>query len=185
MVLTTEYYLDIETYSPGEKPDPLSDRIISIAYQKLSTKDGYPEGRVQVLTEWGFGSEKTMLSAFKPIFITDNDFDFIPIGVNLYGFDLVAILRRLNHYFRLNLGMGFFRSRPVIDIKPILVIMNRGSFQGFERILSRKRNGSKVKQWYDMKDYDKIIDYEKREARNFIRDYQTLKKKISRIRLAL
>jgi hypothetical protein len=38
-----EYYLDIETYSPQVKPDPLKDKIITIQYQRLSTELGKPE----------------------------------------------------------------------------------------------------------------------------------------------
>ena len=123
-----EYYLDIETYSPQDKPDPVNDKIIVIAYQKLSTREGNPEEDLQILTEWDCGSEKAMLDIFRGMFLTDYDFNFIPIGVNLYGFDLISILHRLNHHFDLNLGMDFFRTRPVIDVKPTLVMMNKGIF---------------------------------------------------------
>ena len=104
-------------------------------YQRLSTEDGKPEGDLHILTEWDHGSEKEMLDVFRKIFVTGKDFDFIPIGVNLYGYDLIAIIHKMNYYFNLNLDMTFFRNRPVIDIKPILVIMNRGVLKGYNNLL--------------------------------------------------
>ena len=42
-----EYYFDIETYSPQERPDPSKDKIITVQFQRLSTKDGNPEGEIE------------------------------------------------------------------------------------------------------------------------------------------
>lgn len=180
-----EFYFDVETYSPGVKPDPLNEKIITIQYQRLSTKDGATEGDLQILTEWGLGSEKAMLDAFRKIFLTGNDWDFIPIGVNLYGFDLIAILTRLNYHFNLGLGLEFLRSRPAIDIKPVVVMMNYGKFSTYRNLLGKKES-SKVKDWYETGNktgnYQPIIDYVKQEAQSFIRLYQTLKRAIPQIR---
>ena len=177
-----EYYLDIETYSTGVKPDPLSEKIITIQYQKLSTSDGGIESDLQVLTEWGFGSEREMLNAFRKVFLTERDFDFVPIGVNLYGFDLIAILARLNYHFHLGLGLEFFRSRPAIDLKPILVMKNYGKFSTYRDSLGTKKESSNVKDWYESRDYQRIIDYVRQESQNFIRLYQILKRAIPEIR---
>jgi DNA polymerase elongation subunit (family B) len=176
----TEYYFDIETYSRTRKPDPANDKIITIQFQELSTQEGRPEGKLQILTEWAFKSERNMLNAFRRKFLTGRDFDFIPIGENLYGFDLISLLHRLNKYFHLDLGMDFFRDRPVIDIKPILVMMNEGNFRDYQGVLGKK-SGRMVRQWYEDNDYDRIERYVRREARNFITKYQTLKKRIPRI----
>ena len=62
-----EYYLDIETYSPLEKPNPLNDKIVSVAYQRLSTEQGLPEGDLTIITEWDFGSERAMLDEFRSV----------------------------------------------------------------------------------------------------------------------
>jgi hypothetical protein len=179
-----EYYLDIETYSPGVKPDPVSEKIITIQYQKLSTRDGATEGDLQILTEWGFGSERSMLEAFKKVFLTGNDWDFIPIGVNLVGFDLLAILARLNFHFNLNIGLEFLRSKPSIDLKPVLVMKNHGNFSGYSDFLGKKES-HKVKEWYELGkktgDYQPIIDYVTREAHDFVQLYQTLKQEIPKI----
>src|SRR5438445_4944722 len=113
-----------------------------------------------------------MLDRFRHVFITGSDFDFIPVGMNLYGFDLVALLSRLNYYFSLNLGFDFYRNRPVIDIKPTLVMMNEGRFKGYQDLLGKTVSGSIIKTWYEAKDYPKIIDYIKEETTNFIKKYQ-------------
>ncbi len=178
-----EYYFDIETYSTTEKPDPKNDKIITVQFQRLSTEDGQPEDKLQILTEWQYGSEKAMLNEFRRLFITGKDFDFIPIGVNLYGFDLISILHRLNQHFSLNLSIDFFRDRPVIDIKPILVIMNGGKFKGYQDLLGKKESGKKIKELYEAKDYDNIIRYITDEAKDIISKYQVIKKQLPQIKL--
>jgi hypothetical protein len=178
-----EYYFDIETYSPGREPDPLTDKIIAIAYRRLRTEDGSPIGDLQILTEWNCGSEKSLLAKFKEVFLTQRDFDFIPIGTNLYGFDLIAIMQKLNNYFGSNLGFRFLRDRPTLDIKPILVIMNGGDFRDYQIPLRGKKEPSRIREWYDAKDYPSILKYIQEEADIFFKGYQILKKQIPQIRL--
>ncbi|HGE72072.1 TPA: hypothetical protein ENX78_14635 [Candidatus Poribacteria bacterium] len=170
----TEYYLDIETCIEGDRPDPLKDRIITIQYQRLDDCRG-ENGKLEILTEWDEGSEKSMLEKFRDIFITNNHFDFIPIGVNLYGYDLIVILKRFKAHGILDIDpFAFFRDRPVIDIKPILVLINRGSFRGYTDII-KKEHGTKIKEWYNNRNYEKIIEYITQEAQSIIKAYQILK----------
>jgi len=180
----TEYYFDLETYSPQERPDPTNDKIITIQFQKLS-RDGGPNGDLQILTEWDCGSEKELLDRFRKIFFFGSDFSFIPIGMNLYGFDLISLIYRLNHHFNLNLSVELFRNRPVIDIKSILIMMNDGQFKGYNSILGKKQPGNVVRTYYENKDYDKIIEYIKDETANFIEKYQILRKQIPNLRESL
>ena len=35
-----EYYFDIETYSPNEKPNPDTDKIITIQFQRIDLRTG-------------------------------------------------------------------------------------------------------------------------------------------------
>ena len=179
----TEYYLDIETYSPTGKPDLEQDKIITIQFQELSTREGHPQGELVIVSEWHSGSEEALLDEFRQRFLTGGSFDFIPIGLNLYGFDLILIIRRLNKYFNLQLGMDFFRTRPVIDIKPILVIMNGGMFKGYDRLLGKTESGALIRKWYEERKYDEIERYIREEADNFIKKYQTLKTQIPQIKL--
>jgi len=101
----------------------------------------------------------------------------------MYDFDLIILLRRLNKYFNLQLGMNFFRDRPVIDIKPILVIMNGGMFKEYDRLLGKTESGALIRKWYEEKNYDEIERYIREEADNFIKKYQTLKRQIPQIRI--
>lgn len=178
-----EYYFDIETYSPDLKPDPLKDRIIVIAYRRLRTEDGSPIGDLNILTEWDCGSEQALLAKFKDVFLTGSDFGFIPIGTNLYGFDLIAVMQKLNSYFGSNLDLRFLRDRPTIDIKPILVMMNGGSFRDFQEPLRGKKEPSRIREWYDARDYQRIINYVREEADTFIEAYTILKKQVPQVKL--
>jgi hypothetical protein len=178
----TEYYLDLETYSPTGKPNLEQDKIITIQFQELSTREGHPQGELVILSEWHSGSEEAVLAEFRKRFLTGRPFDFIPIGLNLYGFDLILIIRRLNKYFDLQLGIDFFRDRPVIDIKSILVIMNNGMFSGYQRILGKIESGTLIRDWYEKKDYDRIEKYVREEAGIFIKNYQILKAELPKIR---
>jgi hypothetical protein len=178
-----EYYFDIETYSPELKPDPLKDKIIAIAYQRLRSMDGFPIEDLQILTEWECGDEKLLLGKFKEVFLTGRDFDFIPIGINLYGFDLISIIQKMNRYFGSNLDFQFLRDRPTLDVKPVLVIMNGGKFGDYQVPLRGKKEDSKIAEWYDAKQYQNIIRYIQVEADRFVRAYQILKKQLPEIRL--
>lgn len=124
-------------------------------------------------------------SSFREVpanFLTEKDFDFVPVGQNLYGYDLIVLLQRLNHHFNLDLDIGFLRNRPVIDIKPILVLMNDGRFSGYNELLGRSESGAQVRLWYQARDYESILSYVRREARNFIEKYQFLKRQLRSIR---
>ena len=116
--------------------------------------------------------------------MTGNDFDFIPIGVNLYGFDLVSLANRFNKHFDLGMDIQFFRNRPVIDIKPILIMMNKGMLKGYANILGKKQSGNVIKEWYEKNERDRIIQYIKDETENFLQKYQILKKELPNIKLS-
>ena len=47
-----EYYFDIETYSPGEKPNPETDKIITIQFQRMDLRTGKPREELVILKEW-------------------------------------------------------------------------------------------------------------------------------------
>ncbi len=179
-----EYYLDIETYSPGEKPNVGQDKIITIQYRELSP-DGNPRGELQILTEWDCGSEKALLEAFAKVFLTENTWDFVPVGFNLYGFDLLSLPSRFNFHFGTSHGLAWLYDKPVLDIKPVLVIMGRG-FKGSGDIFG-KRYPNPVKAWYESGEpgRQQIIEYVVREANRFISIYQSLKWDIPRLREGL
>jgi len=178
----TEYYFDIETYSTTEKPDPVSDEIITIQYQPISSETGKPQGDLQILTTWDLGSEKQLLEKFRHVFLSGSDFNFIPVGVNLYGYDFLVLMDKFKKHLHIDIGFQFFRDRPTIDIKSILVMMNHGRLKGYSELLGKKQSGNVIRQWYENKEYDKITAYIKDEAKNFLEKYQILKNEIPKIK---
>jgi hypothetical protein len=69
-----------------------------------------------------------------------------------------------------------FTTRPSIDIQPLLVLFNKGSFKGsgLDKFTNKKYPGSKIIEWYDAKDYGMIEEYIKNEASSFIDLYKFL-----------
>jgi hypothetical protein len=180
--MMVEYYFDIETYSPSEKPNIAQDKIITIQYQELSP-DGNPRDQLQILTEWGSGSEKALLETFGKMLLTQNPWDFIPVGFNLIGFDLVSFLTRYNHHFGTSYGLEWFHDKPVVDLKPVCVLLENGHFKRCGDIFG-KRSKNPVKDWYESGDSGRsqIIAYAASEAARFIQVYQNLKWEIPRLK---
>jgi hypothetical protein len=178
-----EYYFDIETYSLGGKPNVAEDKIIAIQYQELSPFEGNPRGDLQILTEWGYGSEKALLEGFAKVFLTENVWDFVPIGFNLYGFDLPSLLSRYDHHFGTSHGLAWLYDKPVLDIKPTLVMLEKGSFKGCGDIFG-KRELNPIRAWYESGDtgHAQIVAYIEHEAYQFIRLYQSLKWEIPQLK---
>lgn len=172
-----EYYLDIETNSKGAKPTT-NDEILTIQFQKLNTKTGREESDLTILKSWE-SSEKDILTRFSQIFQPEKPFIFIPIGMN-FNFDLFLLHNRWNNIgIRIPLETLFY-FHPYIDIKPILVILNEGSFKGasLDRFTAKENVGAKIPEWYAQKDYEAIERYIRNEASEFIKFYINLKDKI-------
>jgi len=171
----TEYYLDIET----EGLNPKSDKIITIQYQKLGKTTGRPLGKLTILQEWK-SSEEQILNKFLPLFL--DNWTFVPIGSSL-AFDFRFIKARAKKIVKKEIPWQWlFHGRPYLDLKPILIIWNRGNFKlsGLNSLLDMPHIDI---EWYKNKQYDKIIGYIKQEAENFIDVYQTLKREIPKIEL--
>jgi hypothetical protein len=71
---------------------------------------------------------------------------------------------------------SLFREHPYMDIKPILVLFNKGSFSGAKlgKFIGKIDSGTKVAEWYKEKDYASIQKYIEDEANRFINLYQFL-----------
>ena len=74
-------------------------------------------------------------------------------------------------------------AKPSLDLKHILIVKNYGRFTGYNALLGKTDENKKVPGWFRDKEYEKIEDYVKREAKNFIETYQVLKKEIPKIKL--
>lgn len=121
------FYFDIET----EGEDPQADRVITIQSQALS-EDLRPLGKLQILTEWDWG-EREILRSILEKGVFDLGWDFVPVG-NRLRFDLTFLIERgLHHKLREWSPpevRRFWFDKPMLDLGPVLVLMNAGKFDG-------------------------------------------------------
>lgn len=169
------HYFDIETYSPGETPNPETDKIISIQFQKIDLETGKEEGKLQILKEWEESEEEIIKFIYK-WFFSRNVWQFIPIGFNL-SFEWKFLSYKFKQY---NLDTRelsyYFDNFPQIDLKPFAVI-KKGSFVGasLSSISEKEDDGNVIKEYYEKKQFDKIENYIENEAKSFIDLYKKIK----------
>jgi len=169
-----DYYFDIETYSKTPSPSFDNDEIIAITYQQIDSRTGQAKDKLCVLKAWE-SSEADILQKFYTVFSPQEKWKFVPIGFNL-SFDFTSLLYRWRKTGTQLNAKGLFAERPYIDIQPILLMFNKGSFGGctLEKYAGKKSSGSKVAEWYESKDYPAIQNYIEDEAFCFLRLYRFL-----------
>jgi hypothetical protein len=170
------YYFDIETvplphYSAESNAglDPSMSKIISIQYQHLSPSTGKPLERLKILREWESGSsERSIIMEFKKLFIDKGRNYFIPVGNNL-RFENMFMKFKLRQFCNLHgLQLG---NRMMVDLKPILVLMNGCTFTNYSAIIGKSNKAKEMATWYLDKQYDIIEQYIIEEAENFVSFY--------------
>ena len=173
-----QYYFDTETTGL----DPSLDKIITIQWQELSGLTGKPISSLHILEEWET-SEEAILREFLPCLRTENPFDFIMVGKNLL-FDFMFLSHRAKKHGLNGLNLRHFHKRVSLDIKPILIMINRGNFKGYDKVLDKIGELAEVKvyQLYEERKYPEIIEYIRKEAEVLIRGYQILKKEMPLLR---
>lgn len=173
----SQFYFDIETTGL----DPERDKIISIQIQELDRNTGDKIEDLIVLKEWE-SSEKEILEQFiEGSGVLDYPFNFIPVGYNL-GFEHSFLITKTRLY---NLPEIDILNNPFVDLRSIGILMNRGEFKGsgLDRITGKKSDGSILPDWYQNKEYDKILDYVESEANEFIKLNKWLYKKMPELLL--
>lgn len=180
-----EYYFDIET----EGKNPKVHKIITIQFQKMDTETGKPLDELHILKEWK-SSEENILKEFLAISKFDSketreaEWNFVPIGENLIGFDLLFLRERLKEILGVRLPLEWLiRRKAYLDIKPILIVWNKGYFKNYSLTKFMPYSGDMIPKWYKRKEFEKIIDYIKCEAKTFVENYQRLKEEIPKIKL--
>ena len=172
------FYLDIETTGL----DVATDKIITIQYVELERGTGKPLGELTILKEWELG-EKEMLRKFideSPV-LNSYPFDFIPVGYNL-GFEHNFLLTKSSKYDDL-FPIGIL-SRPCIDLRSIGILMNNGEFKGsgLDKLTGKPHSGTPIPHWYDVKKYNEIENYIKKETEEFVKFYGWLHKELPQLR---
>lgn len=186
LLILPEYYFDIETApleqyrtQNGASFDPCKSKIITIQYQQLDNRTGCQIQDLQILKEWLPGSsEKSIVEQFKPIFIDNGIWQFIPVGNNL-AFECRFMKYKLRQYCNLEgLKLG---QRPMIDLKHILIVVNKGSFKGYQRFLGKSSLASNMQNWYYENNWTMIEQYIRQEAFDFVKSYALLKRELPKI----
>jgi len=174
-----EYYFDIETTGLDYK----KDKIITIQYQRILMETGAPISDLVILKEFE-SSEEEILRNFIPIFVGTKPFDFIPVGKNL-RFDFNFLLHKAEKFGIQGIDPHYlWYVKPFKDIKDVLIMLNRGSFAGYDKILDKNGELGKVNvpELYERRRYPEIVEYIKKEADVFITGYQKLIKEMQHIR---
>ena len=158
------FYLDIET--TGLDADV--DEILTIQYQELDRYSGEAIGKLIILKAWE-SSEKGIIERFlrDTSFLDSYDFSFIPVGYNLY-FEHSFLKRRAEIH---GLPEIDILSKPFIDLRAIGILMKGGEFRGsgLSDITVKEGSGRMILIWFDAGDYDRIVEYIKIEAVEFLR----------------
>ena len=172
-IIMGNFYFDIETTGLNSK----LNKIITIQYQELDRTTGEAIGELIILKEWE-SSEREILSEFinKSGINEPYAFSFIPTGYNL-GFEHNFLRERtaLHSFTPLDI-LG----KPFIDLRAFGILMNHGEFKGsgLDKICGKKTDGSNIPLWYQNKEYNRITDYIKDEAKSFIHLYAWLHKRM-------
>ena len=168
-----EYYFDTET--TGVDFD--KDEIITIQWQEVDRSTGEPIGELNILKSWE-SSEKEILESFSPN-LTCHRWDFIFVGKNLL-FDFNMLNQRMKHHNLGEFNLRHLYERVTLDIKPVLVLMNKGCFVGYQKLMPKTNpiENKDIPELYRKGKFAEIIKYIEDETQDFIKVYQTLKREM-------
>ena len=169
-------FFDIETTGL----DPENDSIITIQSQLLPKAPRTATGPLKIGKLWDHNmSEKALLSTIIPLFI-GSPWKFIPVGNNLV-FDFKFLAARIKKYFEFNSTIEYFLSRPHLDLKTTMILMNDGKFTKYSQIMQKQSNGKIIPELFRNKKYDEIVNYVKDEADAFVKFYSHLQETLPSI----
>lgn len=159
------YYLDIETFGHGERPDPEQDEIITIVFCAVDPRTGKKLQEPTLLKAWE-SSEEEIVKQLHERF-GKHVFDFIPLGFNVL-FDFWFLKHKFKKYCEVDLGDEFYLDRPFLDLKQVMVFRNKGRFKG----VRLGPPGNPVHDWYEYKDYDSIERHVMDKLGKFLEEYR-------------
>jgi len=178
------HYWDMET--TGVHPE--SCQILTIQYQQLDPHDGSPHGPLTILRSWESSEAEILLHFLDYVFATpDDQWRFVPMGFNLM-YDLTVLWHRARTVLNRSLDLTWlFYRQPMLDLKHLAVILNRGCFKGASNswLTGKPSNGAEVPQWAQQGHYDLIEKYIREEAACDIAFYQAVLSTLSSLRNTL
>jgi len=185
-----EMYFDIEVAYTDEKeteklrsglkaasPLPQNCKIITFQYQFLGGEE-----KLQVFKEWESSEEEVIRKAHSLI-NPQTKWEVIPLGQNIL-FDL-GMLKGRAALYGINYPEWFiYNELPKIDTKAILLGMNGFEFKdsGLDKFTGKESSGARVPLWYADRDYEKILEYIRKETKEFIELYSKLKELLPKFR---
>jgi hypothetical protein len=178
------YYLSIEGTKTGERSDPATDKLVCLQYQKIDPATGEPLDVLVILREWE-SSEKDVVTTFYNQFFKPGLplTDFIPVGLNLdYCYEMLLALFR-KYGLAPPTSHELYYQRLRFDLKPIIVLLNNGSFAGasLDAFSLKKGEDRHMEKWYGKQDYGRIEHYVREEAGRFLKVFQYLSKYKTRL----
>lgn len=192
-------YLDIETTGFDVKKDKIT--LISYAYIKVLQGEIVSVSELRQTQEWTtdykdpFGGEKDMLGEFinsthlparrlPDCKMTDVWID-IPLGFNLM-FDLNFIRSRCDfHKMKHDYDLEILScNTPKTDLQQIAIVMNQCNFvgAGLDKMTGKVGDGKKAIEYYEKKEYDKLLAYNKQEFEEFLKWFAFLLKRLPEVR---
>ena len=165
-------YLDIETYSRQQEPQ-FDDKIITIQFSEV-------RGKSEILREWE-SSEENILNSFYGYLREklETERTVMIIGFNVLLFDRDFLGLRLHFHGIDSLENIFNNFKKVYwkDLRYCLLPFNNFSFKGLSeeeiakklKIRSPKHSNKEIRQFYDNKEHDKIIEHIETEMK-FLND---------------
>jgi len=107
---------------------------------RVNSRTGEAKDKLNILESWE-SSEIEILQEFCAIFNPDEKWKFIPIGCNL-SFDFTSLICRWRKIdIKVN-AKNLFAEHLYIDIQPILIMFNKGSFS--RAALEKQRRGAEA-----------------------------------------
>lgn len=178
------YYFAMEGYHAGEKPDPATDTLITIQYQKIDLATGEPLEKLTVLKAWE-SSEKSIVTQFYLQFFGPevSVTHFIPVGIDLdYAYEMLLAKARKYHLPEIS-SLRLYYERPRLDLGPVLVLLNDGRFAGArpDAFSSEKSDAGRINAWYEKKEFKPIERTVREDAETFLKLFQYVSKYKTRL----
>jgi hypothetical protein len=178
------YYFAVEGCKIGDRPDPATDKLITLQYQKIDLTTGESLDKLVILREWKSSEQEIVTSFYNEFFKPGTPVtQFIPVGLNLdYAYEmLIALFRKYD--LQPPTSYELYYQRPRFDIRPIIVLLNDGRFAGasLNSFTIKPGEDRHMEKWYDKKEFDRIEHYVRDESARFLKVLQYLSKYKTRL----